>query len=120
MITITTEGRRALLLMLEHGVLTSGNKGFYPGFSTASLHRPVRRPTLLPLIREGWVERDELSGRMRLTDLGRIAAERCRGELAAEIKRKYPPRFASTQALPPRKAPAEPAQPRVRLPYADD
>lgn len=115
---VSAEGRRALILMLEHGVLTRGRKGFYPGFSTTSLHRPIMGRSLQPLQREGWVERDELSGRMRLTDRGRIAAEHERSHQRQLINASYPRRFSSAPAKQPKPAAAPVA--KARLPYADD
>ncbi len=119
MTRITPEGRRALMLALEHGGLTAGTKGFYPGFTTGGGHRPVRRSSLKPLEEEGWLERDRITGRMRLTDRGRIAAQHVQRE-DHQIQAALADRRRRAAARQPAKPAVSQPERKVRLPYADD
>lgn len=116
MTELSSEGRRALILALEHGGLTPGRRGFYPGFTTTALHRRIHRQTVRALEKQGWLERDTLTGRMRLTDRGRIAAQNAQRELQLELTKA-----AARKRYAPNKSGPDPAPPlKPRLPYADN
>lgn len=114
-VTFTAEQRRALLAAQAHGVFTKGRKGWYPGFNTGSFSAPFRQPTMQGLVREGWLEKDMLSGRLRLTDRGRIAAASVEREKVEALR--HVPRAARPAVTP---AATGEIPEKVRLPYADN
>ena len=111
----TAEQRRALLAAQAHGVFTRGRKGWYAGFTTSAFAAPFRQPTMQGLLREGWLEKDTLSGRLRLTDRGRIAAASVERE---KVEAARPAPHAARPAVRPATAGEVPE--KVRLPYADN
>lgn len=115
-VTISAEGRRALLLLLDKGSFTKGRRGYYGGFTTTGGGRPVKLNTLNMLMREGWLERDSFTGIIRITSQGVIMAETLRREGSQAVAHANRP---SPSSQPARRAPQN-QQPRtVRLPYVD-
>ena len=119
---LSPEGRRALLLLLDKGTFTKGRGGYYGGFTTTGGGRPVKGSTLKSLIREGWAVRDDFTRFIRITDLGRIAAETLRREGAlafTHAKRRAPSTEPGKNGV--FRRPARPVEPRtIRMPFRDD